>query len=86
MAESGLPSISFVPRSALFGPAGMPKEVVDRLNREVRVILQRQDIREQLDKLAFDSGGSTSEELAAYIREQIDAWRNMARKVGIEPE
>ncbi len=86
MAESGLQSISFVPRAALLGPAGMPKEIVDRLNREVRAILQRQDIREQLDKLAFDSGGSTPEELAAYLREQVDAWRSAARKAGIEPD
>ncbi|MBI2962020.1 MAG: tripartite tricarboxylate transporter substrate binding protein [Betaproteobacteria bacterium] len=86
MAESGLPSISFVPRASLFGPAGLPRDIVDRLNREVRAILARQDIREQLDKLAFDAGGSTAEELAAYIREQVEVWRSTARKAGIEPE
>lgn len=85
MAEAGMPGISFVPWAALFGPAGMPKEIVDRLNREVRTVLRRQDVREQLDKLAFEPTGSTAEELAAYLRDQLEVWRSTARDAGIEP-
>lgn len=85
MAEAGFPGISFVPWAALLGPAGMPKEIVERLNRDVRAVLQRQDVREQLDKLAFQTTGSTPEELAAYMKEQIDVWRSTAREAGIVP-
>ncbi|MBI2317551.1 MAG: tripartite tricarboxylate transporter substrate binding protein [Betaproteobacteria bacterium] len=85
MAEAGFPGISFVPWAALLGPAGMPKEIVERLNRDVRAVLQRQEVGEQLDKLAFQTSGSTPEELAAYLREQIEVWRNTARDAGIVP-
>ena len=86
MAEAGMPGVAIVPWVALFGPAGMPKEIVERLNREMRAAMGRQEVREQMDKQAFELGGSTPEELSAYVKEQLDVWRRTAREAGIKPE
>jgi tripartite-type tricarboxylate transporter receptor subunit TctC len=83
MVEAGLPQISIVPWGGLFGPAKMPKEVVDRLASEMAVVLARPEVREQLDRYAFDARSSTPEELAALLKEQLDAWRRTVREVGI---
>ena len=67
MAEAGLQGLSIVPWAGLFGPAMMPKDVVDRLAREMAVVLARSDVREQLDRYAFEARSSTPEELAAFL-------------------
>jgi tripartite-type tricarboxylate transporter receptor subunit TctC len=86
IVEAGLPKFPIVPWAGLFGPARMPKEVVDRLQREVSAILTRADVREQLSRQAFEGKGSSSSELAAYVKEQLGTWGKAIREAGIQPE
>jgi len=83
MVEAGLPQISIVPWGGLFGPAKMPKEVVDRLASAMAGVLAQPEVREQLDRYAFEGRSSTPDELAALLKEQLDAWRRTVREVGI---
>ena len=83
MVEAGLPQISIVPWGGLFGPAKMPKEVVDRLASAMAGVLAQPEVREQLDRYAFEGRSSTPEELAVLLKEQLDAWRRTVREVGI---
>jgi tripartite-type tricarboxylate transporter receptor subunit TctC len=85
-AEAGLGKMSLTPWGGVFGPKGMPKEVVDRLARELAVVLKRPDVRENFGKLAFEPKPSTPEELTAILRQQIEAWTSIAREVGIKAE
>ena len=85
-AEAGLGKMSLTPWGGVFGPKGMPREVVDRVARELAVILKRQDVRESFGKLAFEPKSSTPEELSAFLKHQIDTWINAAREAGIQPE
>jgi len=85
-AEAGLGRMSLTPWGGVFGPKGMPKDVVDRLNRELNVILKRPETREAFGKLAFEPKGSTPEELHAFLRQQIETWTAAAREAGIQPE
>ena len=85
-AEAGLGKMSLTPWGGIFGPKGMPKDVVDRLNRELNVILKRPETREAFGKLAFEPKGSTPEELHAFLKQQIDTWTTAAREAGIQPE
>ena len=84
--EAGLGKMSLTPWGGIFGPKGMPKDVVDRLNRELNVILKRPETREAFGKLAFEPKGSTPEELSAFLKQQIDTWMTAAREAGIQPE
>lgn len=85
-AEAGLGKMSLTPWGGVFGPKGLPREVVDRLARELAVILKRQDVRESFGKLAFEPKSSTPEELGSFLKQQIDSWIAAAREAGIQPE
>src|SRR6266571_4753977 len=86
IAEAGMPQLSVVIWGGLFGPAKMPKEIVDRLSREVNAILQRPAVREQFEKLGVEASGSTPEELAAFLKQQLVDWGKAAREAGLKPE
>jgi tripartite-type tricarboxylate transporter receptor subunit TctC len=86
MQESGLPPLSITPWGGIFGPAKMPREIADRLSRELIAILKRPEVREAFQKLAFQPRGSTPEELAAFVKEQGEIWRRAVREAGIQPE
>jgi tripartite-type tricarboxylate transporter receptor subunit TctC len=85
-AEAGLGKLSITAWGGVFGPARMPKEVVDRLARELATVLQRPDVREAFGKIAFGPKHSTPEELAAFLKIQMETWRRTAESVGIKPE
>jgi len=85
-AEAGLGRLSVTPWGGIFGPAKMPREIADRLSRELAVVLKRADVREALGKLAFEPRSSTPDELAVFLKEQLESWGRSARAAGIEPE
>jgi tripartite-type tricarboxylate transporter receptor subunit TctC len=86
LAEAGVPGISVGPWAGLFGPARLPKEVVDRLARDFGTVLNRPDVRDQLGRQGFEARSSTPAELATHVREQIDVWARVIREAGIPIE
>ena len=86
IAEAGMPRLTAVPWSGLFAPAKTPRDIVERLAREVNVILKRPEIRGQFQKHGFEPGGSTPGELGAFLKQQLVEWRSAARSAGLEPE
>lgn len=86
MAEAGMQGLSITPWGGVFGPKGMPREIADRLSRELVVLLKRPEVRDAFQKLAFEPRGSTPEELAAFTKEQLAIWRRVVAEVGIKPE
>src|SRR5512139_355378 len=85
-AEAGMPPLAITPWAALFGPAKLPREIVDRLAREVAAVVAKPEVREQLERHAFDARASTPEEMGAYLKEQVDVWSRTAREVGVVPD
>ncbi len=83
-AEIGLTGLTITPWAGLFGPAKLPKDVVDRLAAAMKVVSSRQDVRAQLDKIAFELQNSTPEEMDAFNKEQLEIWRRTVQQVGIE--
>lgn len=86
MAEAGMPAFGISSWAAVVGPAKMPRDVTDRINREVNAALRRPEVREQLERQAFEYGGSTPEELGTFIKDQFEIWTRVAREAGIKPE
>jgi tripartite-type tricarboxylate transporter receptor subunit TctC len=86
IVEAGFPKFSVSPWAGMFGPARLPKELSERLNRELNTLLKRQDVRESLLRQAFDPKGATTDEFAAYVREQYQIWGKAIRDAGIQPE
>ncbi len=87
VAESGVPGYEAVSWFALFGPPGMPAEVVAKLNAEVRRILADPEVRKTfLDKEYFTPIVSTPEELTERIRNDEPKWRKVIRDAGLPPQ
>jgi tripartite-type tricarboxylate transporter receptor subunit TctC len=86
MAEAGAPPLSIVPWAGLFGPAGLPNEVVARLHKEFSAILARSEVREQIARQAFEVQTSSPDELAAYTKEQIGVWKKAVQASGLPVE
>jgi tripartite-type tricarboxylate transporter receptor subunit TctC len=86
MAELGYPQVSVTAWGGFFGPAKMPKDVTDRLSREINAILGRPDVREQLDKYGFMSKGSSPEALGKSLKEQLEGWHRLVRDAKIPQE
>ena len=83
MAEVGFPGVSIYPWVAVFGPANMRPEVVQRLTREFNAILARAEISDFLNKQGFVPVGSTPAELGDLVKTQLEAWRKAVREAGI---
>ena len=85
-AEAGLPPFTAGTWAALFGPAKLPPEITQRMNRELNTAMQRAEVREKIEKLGFEMVGSTPEEMAAFLQEQLQAWGRAFREAGMNPE
>jgi len=86
IAEAGMPQFSITSWAGLFGPARMPREVVERLNREFGAAMVRPEVQAAMERQAFALNPSTPEQLAAFVKEQIESYRRTLRSAGVEPE
>jgi tripartite-type tricarboxylate transporter receptor subunit TctC len=68
----------------IFAPAGVPKPVVDRLNTEIRSIVDTPEMRERFaQEGAEPSTTMNADKVAAYVRSELDKWRKVAREKNI---
>jgi tripartite-type tricarboxylate transporter receptor subunit TctC len=73
--------------NGIFGPAGLPKEVVERLNTELQVVLADPDTQAKLSLLGFEVWPSkTPEEFTQYVSDQLTHWGTLIRQAGVKPE
>src|SRR5687767_63514 len=86
IAEAGMPQFSITSWAGLFGPAKLPREVVERLNREFGAAMGRADVQAAMQKQAFSLSPSSPEKLAAFVKEQMESYRRILRAAGVEPE
>lgn len=82
LAESGYPGFSFSTWQAIVGPAGLPKEVVGRLNREIVKALALPEMKERFVSFGTDAESSTPEALGAFIAAEVAKIRKIAQSVG----
>jgi tripartite-type tricarboxylate transporter receptor subunit TctC len=86
MAEAGMPPFPAAAFMGLFGPAKMPKEIVDRLNRELMATLQKPEVREQIERTTMEIQPLSADAMGAVAKEQTEVWRRLTKEAGIVPE
>jgi tripartite-type tricarboxylate transporter receptor subunit TctC len=64
----------------------MPKDIVERLNREVNVLLKRPEVIEKLQSYGYSPEGSTPERLLEVNRADLELWRKLVKEAGIPLE
>ena len=85
-AEAGLPGFGIMNWSGLVAPSGTPKDVVARLNAEVKKALDSADMKTFLAGLSAEPGGGDSEAFAKLMKEENARWAAVAGKANIEKQ
>ncbi|MBI3041827.1 MAG: tripartite tricarboxylate transporter substrate binding protein [Betaproteobacteria bacterium] len=83
MAESGLPGYEASSMSGMFAPAKTPRAIVKLLSDEVARALKRDDVKQSFVRRGTEAVGSTPEEFAAIIREDMAKWSRVIKAAGI---
>jgi tripartite-type tricarboxylate transporter receptor subunit TctC len=86
VAESGLPGYAVEPWFGVVGPAGMPREVVSRLNLAISAGLKSPDVVQRFDALGYEPIGGTPEQFAATIRSDIVLYARIVKAAGIKAD
>jgi tripartite-type tricarboxylate transporter receptor subunit TctC len=85
-AEAGLPGFDIDFWYALLGPAGMPRGLVDRIQREVAAIVLAPEMKEQLLAQGCIAVGSNPAELNALITREYQQWVKVVQERGVKIE
>jgi tripartite-type tricarboxylate transporter receptor subunit TctC len=82
IAESGVPGFEVVAWGGIIGPAKMPKDVVTRLNAEIRTALASPAVRERFKALGAETDPSTPEEFRELARRETVKWAKVVKSSG----
>jgi tripartite-type tricarboxylate transporter receptor subunit TctC len=84
VSESGVPGYEAVQWFGIAAPTGTPREVVQRLNDEIRAILAQPDVQKRFGDLGFDVVGDKPEEFAAFVASENAKWKKIAVTSGVK--
>jgi tripartite-type tricarboxylate transporter receptor subunit TctC len=82
--ESGLPGFESVLHYGVLGPAGMPRPIVDKLNRAIRQAANTEEVKKRINNEGGDPMVSTPEEYAADIASEADKWGALIKKLNLK--
>ncbi len=86
ISESGLKGFESSTTFAAFAPAGTPREIVAKLNKELIRALAAADVKEKLFNQGIETVGSSAEEFVAYNKAESAKWGKVIRERGIKIE
>ena len=86
IAEAGLPGYEAYAWGGMIGPANMPKEIVQRLNREIVEILKQKDVTDRMLSEGTIPTPSSPEEFTAYMRSELKKWGDVVKMANIKAE
>ena len=85
LAET-LPGFDVSQWFAVWAPAGVPKDILDKLTTEIRMIVQSADYKARMTEQGTEAIGGTPAELAAFQKAEIDKYRKIAKQANIKVE
>lgn len=82
-----VPGFNLTSWNGIFGPAGTPKPIVDKLNMELQEVLADKEVQNALSLLGFETWPTkTPEEFSKYVADQLAQWGTLIKQAGIIPE
>jgi tripartite-type tricarboxylate transporter receptor subunit TctC len=85
-AEAGMPEFDLPVWFGMFAPAGTPREVVERLQREVVASLNSPDLRERFQTLGAEPVGNTPAEFVERIRRDAARWSEVIKAANVKAQ
>lgn len=86
MAEAGFPKFDFPVYGGLLGPAGMPAEVVHKINADANSALKSPAFLEALKQNALVPVGGTPQQFAQFLVTDLERWKKVVKAGNIRPE
>ena len=86
ISEAGVPGFDAPLWYAILGPAGLPDDIVAKLNTSFKSILTMRDVRERFSSNGVDSSWSTPTELATHMGREVEKWRKVIQTAGIRTD
>ena len=86
IAEQGYQGYEALNWYGFLAPRGTPREIIDRLNREIVKALANPQVVAALHKTGTEPKSSTPEEFAAYIKREYDTWGKVVKEAGIKAQ
>jgi len=86
MVEAGVPGFVSEAYFGLWGPAGLPAAIVNRINTEANKVLQTADLKERFAQLGCVPVGGTPQAFAQHINSETAKWSGVIKAAGIKPE
>ncbi|MGH8681908.1 MAG: Bug family tripartite tricarboxylate transporter substrate binding protein [Burkholderiales bacterium] len=86
IAESGVPKFDYTLWIGLWGPPGMPADIVDKINKDVNRALTSPDLGDRLTKLGTLPMGMSPAEFTQFVRAEVADTARVLRAAGIKPQ
>jgi tripartite-type tricarboxylate transporter receptor subunit TctC len=86
LIEAGVPGYEVNLWSGVIAPAGLPRPILDRLNKAINAAILAPETKERFEQLGSEGGGGTPEEFAALIRRDSAKWAEVVRRSGAKIE
>ena len=86
IAEAGLPGYESFAWGGMIGPANMPRDIVNRLNKEIVDTLKQKDVIDRMLSEGTVPTPSTPDEFLAYMKLELKKWGEVVKLAGIQPE
>jgi tripartite-type tricarboxylate transporter receptor subunit TctC len=85
-AEAGLAGVEINSWFGILGPAGLPRDIVTRLDGELKTILQMRDVSDRLRGLAYDPFYMPPHQYASFMSADLVKWTKVIRQAGIRAD
>jgi len=82
--ELGFPNLELEGWNGVFAPAKTPKDIIDRLNKEIVAAVKHPDVVKRLNEMGAEGVGSTPAAQDAILRKQMDQFRGIIREMKLE--
>ena len=86
VAESGYPGFEASTWYAFLAPAGLPREVLAKLSKDIMAVTQMADVRTRFAGMGVDAIGTTPEQLAAIMQAELEKWSKVIQAGNIKAD
>jgi tripartite-type tricarboxylate transporter receptor subunit TctC len=86
MDEAGLPGFEVLSWQGLFAPAGTPPDVVERLSKEVRAVMESKDVKEFFAAQGFEVGATTPDQFKSFVGSEVARWAEIVKAGNIQAQ
>jgi tripartite-type tricarboxylate transporter receptor subunit TctC len=83
--ESGVPGFDTYEWYGVFGPAGIPAPVLEKLRRDIASVVHIPEVSARMNSMGCIPTTNTPQEFSAFVKSEMEKWGTLARKVNLQP-